>query len=540
MIPKSKTLPIIIMPFLGGAVLILGGMMLEETLPDWRLNNHTFHAVIEGLGAFAAITVAILLLVIKKVDFSQPINHGVACGLIGMGILDGIHAALDVGESFVWTHSLATFVGGTLFALVWFPQGKRSSRLKEWFPYIVAFAAIIIGTASILSSAYFPTMIDNGQFTPAARVLNILGGIGFLIAAAYFIFAPSSPKGIEQVIFSTLSFLFGIAGLLFEFSELWDTPWWLWHILRLAAYLAATLYIFTMFLSLVGRLKRRNDELTNKAVALAAEITKRQLTESALITAKTAAEDASIAKSEFLAIMSHELLTPLNAILGFSELIKMEAFGALGSEQYKTYASDIHSSGSHLLSLINDILYMAKVESGQKSLKIVSFDVNDLINDSIILIKDEAAICEIYLTNDVASDIPSNHGDYHAVKQCLINLLSNAVKFTPKQGTITISASAHPQWFFLSVTDTGIGIAKEDMDKLAQPFTQIERNKTQRFHEGTGIGLSITRNLIEMHGGRLEFDSEEGVGTTATIILPRGEILDQKNTPTNPFPLKNE
>jgi len=241
------------------------------------------------------------------------------------------------------------------------------------------------------------------------------------------------------------------------------------------------------------------------------------------------AEQASEAKTYFLANMSHELRTPLNAIMGFSDVMKTQPFGPLGSEKYIEYVGDIHSSGSHLLSLISDILHMSKIEAGSYSLHIESFGFAGFIEDCLILVKEQARNSDIQLNNNTTDDLPPLMADYRAIKQCVINLLSNAIKFTPRKGTVSISASVSPQFYNLVVSDTGIGIAKKDIHKLTDPFTQVERTHTGKIHEGTGIGLTITRNLVEMHGGSLEFESEVGVGTTVIIRLPRGEITEKEN-----------
>jgi len=257
-------------------------------------------------------------------------------------------------------------------------------------------------------------------------------------------------------------------------------------------------------------------------VAIRTDITERKEAERDAQEARAEAEIANQAKTNFLANMSHELRTPLNAIMGFSEMMQMQAFGPIGSVKYIEYIDDIHASGSHLLSLVNDILHMSKIEAGSHSLSIEKIDVHALIGDCLTMVKGRAKDGGVSLVNDVARDMSPLFADNRAIKQCMINLLSNAVKFTPRKGSVTISACLSKRWCDLIVTDTGVGVAKDDLPRLTQPFTQVERTQTARLHEGTGIGLSITQGLIEMHGGTLEIDSELGVGTTVTIHLPRG------------------
>jgi len=234
--------------------------------------------------------------------------------------------------------------------------------------------------------------------------------------------------------------------------------------------------------------------------------------------AKLRAEAANHAKSEFLANMSHELRTPLNAINGFSEIMSSEMFGPLGHPRYKEYANDILSSGQHLLSLINDILDMSKIEAGKLNLRFEPVVVDEVVEDTLRLIRQRAEKAGLKVRVHLPQ-LPEITADFRALKQILLNLLTNAVKFTPTGGTLTISAIATETNVHITVADTGIGIARKDMERLARPFEQIE-NQFSKTKEGTGLGLALTKSLIEMHNGRFEVDSTLGEGTTCTVILP--------------------
>ncbi|MDI7775359.1 PAS domain-containing sensor histidine kinase [Asticcacaulis sp. EMRT-3] len=233
---------------------------------------------------------------------------------------------------------------------------------------------------------------------------------------------------------------------------------------------------------------------------------------------KLRAEAANHAKSEFLANMSHELRTPLNAINGFSEIMASEMFGPLGHDRYREYAGDILSSGQHLLSLINDILDMSKIEAGKLTLRLEPVLVDEVVEDTLRLVRQRAEKAGLRIRVHLPQ-LPEISADFRALKQILLNLLTNAVKFTPHGGTITISAVATDENVHIRVADTGIGIAEKDLERLARPFEQIE-NQFSKTREGTGLGLALTKSLIEMHHGRFEVDSVLGQGTTAQIILP--------------------
>ncbi len=237
---------------------------------------------------------------------------------------------------------------------------------------------------------------------------------------------------------------------------------------------------------------------------------------------KIRAEGANKAKSEFLANMSHELRTPLNAINGFSEIMTAELFGPLGDRRYKEYVQDILSSGQHLLSVINDILDMSKIEAGKMTLRFEILDLEDVAQDAVRLVRGRAETAGLQLTIDM-DGLPEVEADFRALKQVLLNLLSNAIKFTPRGGAIRVSAragrdAAGVERIQVSVQDTGIGISKEDLARLASPFEQVESQhaKTQ---QGTGLGLALSKALIAMHGGQLEVQSEPSKGTTVTFVL---------------------
>lgn len=240
--------------------------------------------------------------------------------------------------------------------------------------------------------------------------------------------------------------------------------------------------------------------------------------------ANIALEKANRLKSEFLATMSHELRTPLNAIIGFAEVLRDEITGALNTEQ-KEYVGDIHSSGQHLLSMINSILDLSKIEAGKFELQYEEFSVENAINEVLNTIMGSSHKKGISIRTHVHEDIPSLMADKVKFKQIMFNLLSNAVKFTPENGRITINARLSNQHVQIAVSDTGIGIKSDDMNKLFEAFRQVDGSYARRY-EGTGLGLILTKRLVELHGGKIWAKSEYGKGSTFTFTLP---LKPQKN-----------
>jgi two-component system cell cycle sensor histidine kinase PleC len=232
------------------------------------------------------------------------------------------------------------------------------------------------------------------------------------------------------------------------------------------------------------------------------------------------AETANASKTAFLANMSHELRTPLNAILGFSEIIAQECFGPVGSERYRDYAGDIHSSGAHLLSLINDLLDVAKIEAGKMDIAPHPLDAVRTFDIALKLIGTKAREKDQQLIIAVDENAPELWADERAVKQILINLVSNAVKFTPSGGKIEVIASRAPSGDFqIMVRDNGPGIERDKLDNIFSPFNQVD-NRFDRQAGGTGLGLALVRGLTELHGGRAWMESEFGKGCSAFVCLP--------------------
>jgi PAS domain S-box-containing protein len=254
------------------------------------------------------------------------------------------------------------------------------------------------------------------------------------------------------------------------------------------------------------------------------DVTEQREREIELLTAKRAAEIASRTKTQFLANMSHELRTPLNAVIGFSQLIRDQAFGQI-PDRYVTYADDINSSGKLLLALINDILDMSRIEAGQHKLMEEVISVDSAINDCMRMVASKAADGGVKLIVENKGPLPAVRADERALKQVLLNILSNAVKFTPQGGSVTVAAEAMPGGTLdLRISDTGIGIAEDVIKDLFLPFRQADASISRRFG-GSGLGLAISKKLMELHGGEISIDSRPGRGTCVMLHMPAARIV---------------
>ncbi|RWH45682.1 MAG: PAS domain-containing sensor histidine kinase, partial [Mesorhizobium sp.] len=255
-----------------------------------------------------------------------------------------------------------------------------------------------------------------------------------------------------------------------------------------------------------------------------------------LATAREAAAAAEVAKGRFLAVVSHELRTPLNAIIGFSDMLLHEMFGAFRDPRQKEYVALVRESGQHLLSVVTSILDVSRIEAGAYATELEPFRFADAADMCRSMMRPLAEAKSIALGAQIAPDAGEINADRRAVQQILINLVSNALKFTPDGGSVVIGAKRVGSRLHFWVSDTGIGIAEEDMANLGKPFMQIQNGYTRRF-EGTGLGLSLVKGLVALHEGTMSIESAPGEGTTVTISLPVNGPKRRSGAPADVLPV---
>jgi two-component system cell cycle sensor histidine kinase PleC len=406
----------------------------------------------------------------------------------------------------VFTWATLTSISQIVLGVVAHYALKASDDPKRWRLWRLRLIA-----ASLLAGCAFGGAII-GFYLPGERLNNMLMlavGVGSLATLAPM----TAPDRLVMAV-ATGPFILILCSVMLLFEAY---PYDLILSVMAALYCVETLVTANKQSKLVGRmidLQIGNDRLIT---SLAAE---KGLSDQARIRA----ENASRAKSNFLANMSHELRTPLNAILGFSEIIRDRVFGEQSGPRYAAYAADIHNSGAHLLKLINDILDLSRIEAGKWELQEAAFDLPGLTGTVLKLHEGQAAALNVSLVNE-QTFFGSLHADRKAVTQILVNLVSNAVKFTPAGGVVTIGAALEQGGVVLRVTDTGSGIAPQDLPRILERFGQGQHDVAATAQRGVGLGLPIVKGLVEAHGGTLTIDSEPGKGTRVAVRFPASRTI---------------
>jgi len=368
--------------------------------------------------------------------------------------------------------------------------------------------------ALIIFALFLAPFFAPGTITLTREPIQIIWGMIVLMVLYSVIKASilSSERAKEAMVVGFAGFIYAAYEILSSFGIITSSMEWSQFIVFVVVMVHAQVFVTKARQTeherdaLTERLQDANRKLQNRALALDFALKR--------------AEEASKAKSNFLATFSHELRTPLNAIIGFSELMVREVFGAVGSPHYKEYANDINSSGTHLLALVDDILALSSTEAGASDLTEQSVDVCVLAEETLSLLKIQAAKKKITMSMEKALDVPHLLGDERKIRQVLINLVTNAIKFNKEKGTIKVVIHADETGLYIDVVDTGIGIAEEDIPLVLSRFGQADSSSKQTDGTGVGIGLPLSEVIVRQHGGTLKVTSRLGEGTCVAIWFP--------------------
>ncbi len=490
---------------------LLGSVLFYLFFPQFKWSNEPLHALIETLGGFIAISVAGLLFLLNNTQYGRKHHFWIGCGLISMGILDIFHAGVPVGNTFVWFHSLATFLGGGFLGLVWIEN-------KEWVPNNFKLAFAFIGGISFLTASVFivspelaPDMLHQDTFTITARALNILGGIGFLIASAWLAREVCSRGEWEDYFLLVHCLLFGSAGILFELSELWDGPWWWWHFLRLLAYIAVFGFALKNYQQILDELKNFNDHLNLKIK----ERTK-QLEETTL-----ELEVKNKELSSFASITSHDLKNPIRKITNYCAFIEDEEESL--SETTKQYLNNIELAANHARNLIEGILEYSKL--GQDKIEYKQLNLNEIVSQIIKNLELELAETKGKIE---FNNLPDIFGNEFQIKQLFENLISNSLKYRKKDVPPFIKIypdKKNRDHYQIIVEDNGIGFDNIFAAKIFDPFQRLDGDINTL---GSGLGLSICKKIMLGHLGNILAEGEINSGAKFKLIFSLMEGRKQK------------
>ncbi len=533
----------------------------------YRTMDIAAYLVFHNVAEFFSVMVSLSIFGVGWFTYEQSRNRHalfISAAFLTIGLMDFMHTLSYSGmPAFITTNSpnkstqfwiavrLVTAISFLISAYIYPDSPSRYlSKRNLLAVFSVIFGLVFIGV--IYFPSYLPaTFIEGVGLTTFKKVSEYLI-VSLLILASAAYWKRFLKTRDSLLIFYLAAFVICIfSELVFAvYKSVFDTYNVLGHIYKVVAFFLIYKGIFIMSgrrpyvelrklsENLEEKVEERTKELENTNLELQTLNRELDLRRQEAEYAKLQAFAANRAKSDFLANMSHELRTPLNSILGFSELLQDELFGKLNEKQ-KEYISDLYNSGKHLMSLINDILDLSKVESGKMELELSRFILKDVLNASISMIKEKATKHGIRLSLEIEKDADIEiEADERKIKQIMCNLLGNAVKFTPDGGSVRVAArrvvrdwglgialtpnnqSPTPDRDFveISVTDTGIGIKEEDIPKLFKEFTQIESAYCKNY-EGTGLGLVLTKKLVELHGGKVWVESEFGNGSRFSFVI---------------------
>ena len=503
------------------------------------------HSSIEMFGSAIALFLALLLIVFEKSGRGTSHNIEIACAMIAMGTLDGFHAIVEVGQQFVWLHSLATLAGGLLFSSFLLTKGGLSNNFAA--PWITLAASIMVGLFSLIYAPLIPSMVRDGEFTLTALTLNLVGGIGFFIAAFKLIKTNQKTNNINDLLFSMHCLLFGAAAIMFEQSALWDLAWWGWHLLRLMAYLVAVIFLILEGLVILKELKNYHSNLEEKVLDRTRDLESANQSLNSALTELTATQDQLIQREkmaslgELVAGVAHEINTPIGVGVTSTSFLEQNvqrisrAYKAneLSSEELESFIDtteqtcELLTSNLQRAALLVSSFKLVAVEPSD--VKMREFKVKEYLDGIIFSINDSVKDHSYSVILDCDPDLvivskPCTLSKI--VRNLILNSVHHAFGFnskadsadissidTIKKGLIKISINCIDDEVHLIYQDNGIGLTDEQKQKIFNPFYTTSRSRGR-----VGLGAHIIYNqVLQGLRGSIEVSSNLNQGTRFDI-----------------------
>ena len=462
--------------------------LYRSSFTDSILPNIAIHSVFESISAITSICLGIILLQMKP---KKNLYFFPALGFLAMGNFEIIHAIAPFGQSSVFMHIMAVLSGGFGFALVWLSEIEIKTAYKKIL--IVAFvtSSLTFGLVSLFIPEFGPQMVHNGQFTTNALTLSIISGFLFLIGSAYLALQYYKKGNLDSFLLLSFSLMLGIADFVFEFSAIWDYQWWLWHVIRLGAFLLALLMIIRAYHRIQNSVALSNTKLAEQKELLT------QMNQQLINKNKEL--------DEFTYISSHDLKEPLRQIISFSGFLKRDISEA--PEKVKDDLDFIISGATRMQTLIKDLLNFSRV--GRKAMKKEKIQLDKCADHAIFslgtLIREKNA-------KIIRQPLKETVGDKTLLIQLYQNLINNAIKFVPpdRKPIIHLTMEETEEKLILGVNDNGIGIEEQYFEQIFKPFKRLHSRDE---YSGSGIGLAICSKALELHNGNLWVESEFGKGS---------------------------
>jgi len=536
----------------GVVIPVAGSLVTTQFAPDWRLEAVPLHSVVEAGGGLIALSVAVLLRARLRLGGERHPEIWIGAALAGMGTLDVFHALVSPGQSFVGLHSLATLVGGAFFAGAWAPSEVVGRGRLDSLPLLAGTGALGLAVLMLAVPWVVPSMVVDGEFTLFARLLNLVGGLGFIAAAYRFLREYRASASWDDLLFAVHCSLFGAAGMLFELSRLWDGPWWWWHVLRLTAYVVALLFVALNFRSSqeqVLDLNRLLDEANRSLEDHVAERTAELETANERLEEEVA-ERSRLERQRWEARLQHsQKLESLGVLAGgiahdFNNLL----VGMLGNASLAQMHLEEGHPAQRQLGRIEkasrraaDLTRQLLAYSGKGRFVVRPLDLSKAIREMMELLESSISKKAV-LRPALADGLPPVEVDVTQLNQVIMNLITNASDaLGGKAGTIDLATGvleadsdylehadfgqdlSEGTYVFLEITDSGSGMDEATKLKMFDPFFTTKST-------GRGLGLAAALGIVRGHGGGIRVYSEEGRGTAIKVLLPStpsGEVASE-------------